>query len=512
MQKKLIMTRDISKNIAILKESFDKCSDVFFVDINLNNIQHTKAVIVFADTLCERQLVNNLLLEPIMKGLSMLPREDQNSVNELADIILGRLLSNINTKKETEINNVINFILLGYAALFIDGCPYAIISAVHGMDYRPVEEASTEPNMRGPRDGFVENLSTNVSLIRRRIRSSELKIELMDIGKLTMTRVAFCYINGIINEDVIIEAKERLKKIETDSILASGYIEEFIMDEKVCLFPLIQDTERPDRVVAALLEGKFSIIVDNSPSVLIAPCTFVSFLHSADDHYTLSPFATFNRVLRLIGIFIAIFLPAITVAIFSYNPEIIPTALLTSISGSRQHLPFPIVVEVLFMELNYELLREAGLRMPRTIGQTISTVGGLVIGQAVVTAGLVSPISGIVVAITAIASFTMPNFSMATSFRILRFFFIIVGILMGSVGIVIVFMMGLGYLCSLRSFGVPYFSPLAPLSINGLKDSILRVPRWLMKKRPNLMSKRNPARQGDNQGPKKPEGEGEENK
>jgi spore germination protein KA len=254
-----------------------------------------------------------------------------------------------------------------------------------------------------------------------------------------------------------------------------------------------------------MLEGRVVILVDNAPFVTIAPATFITMLQAAEDYYNNAVFATFVRLLRLLALNIALLLPSLTVAAFSFHQELLPTPLLTTTAGARQDLPFPIVLEILFMELTFELLREAGVRLPRTIGQAISTVGGLVIGQAAVNAGFVSPISVIVVSITAISAFVIPNYAAGTAIRVLRFILIILAGILGGVGIMLGLMVLLAHLCSLRSFGIPYLSPFAPLSPGDLKDTLVRVPWWAMLTRPRMFGAAEPVRQDPDQGPIKPD-------
>lgn len=284
----------------------------------------------------------------------------------------------------------------------------------------------------------------------------------------------------------------------------SNYLGEYISDERFPLFPLVQTTERPDVAAASLLEGRIVIIVDNTPVTLIVPCTFISLLQASEDYYTLAFFATFIRLLRFIALNIALLLPAVIVAALSFHQQFIPTPLLNTLSRSRQELPVPMFVEVLFMEFTFELLREAGARLPKTVGQAISTVGGLVIGQGAVNAGFISPITVIIVALTAVASFTIPSYMAGTSIRIFRFFFLILAALIGAVGIMLGLMVMLIYLCSLRSFGVPYLSPIAPLSLGDLKDTFIRAPWWAMRNRPRLFGDQDTVRQDPNQAPAKP--------
>jgi len=501
------LTSDIDTNLQILHDFFHLCEDIVSKEFILNLPTSTRSFIIYADSLCDPVMINESILKPIMQENYFQVQEITTMNASLPQIILKRILINHQAKPVSDIQQLSNFLLNGHLILVIDGYSTAIAIAVQGYEERAVNEPSSEQNIRGPRDSFVESLPTNVSLLRRRIRSSRLKYQSMPLGEISQTKVGICYIQGIANDKIVKEVKVRLNRINIDSIMDSGYIEELIADESLTLFPLVQNTERPDRTAASLFEGKIAIIVDNTPSVLIVPCTIVSLFQASEDYYNNNIFATLIRIGRFFAINIALIAPAITVAVFSNNAELIPLNFLTTVAGARSDLPFPISIEIILMELTFELLREAGVRLPRTVGQAISTVGGLVIGQAAVTAGIVSPITVIVVSITAIASFVFPDYSLGTSIRILRFVLIILSSFLGLFGIVAGLMVILFHLCGLRSFGVPYLWPIAPLSVRDLKDTFVRAPWWAMSTRPSLTTDKESLRQASKQGPTKPDKE-----
>lgn len=491
-----------------LQEVFDLCADITFREIKLSLPVPVRAFIVFADSLCDSDVINESILKSIMQESSAWLSETENCSVNLPEFILERLLTNFKAHFVSKISNLVNDVLENHLILVIDGYSVAIAASVQGYNQREVDEPTTEPTVRGPRDGFVENLSTNLSLLRRRIRSSQFKVETTTVGKLSRTKVAVCYIKEIANYKTVGEVKQRLAKIQTDSILESGYIEDFIVDDPFTVFPLIQYTQRPDRVAASLFEGRIAIIVDNTPSTLIVPCTVTSLLQAAEDYYINPLLASLIRGLRFLAMNIALLLPAVTIAVFTYHQELIPISFLVTVAGARENLPLPFSVEIFLVELTFEFLQEAGIRLPRTVGQTVSTVGGLVIGQMAVSAGFVSPISVVVVASTAVAAFLFPDYAFASSIRALRFLLIILASILGTIGIIIGLMIILAHLSSLRSFGVPYLSPVAPLSPRDLKDTFVRAPWWMMFTRPHLLSKKNPVRQNFHQEPEKPGEEG----
>jgi len=504
------LSTSLEENLLTLRKTLENCADIVFRQFIVQSpSKKVKAFIVYVEGLCDPKSISADLLKPLLSDINQLesPPLDLTSFHK---VILEQVLSLTDAQTTTNMLELVETVLNGNVVLILEGSASAIIANLQQLEGRAITEPDSEPAVRGPKDGFVESLHVNASLIRRRIRSSRLKLELHNVGKITKTRIGVVYIQGLANDKVIEEVRRRLKRINLDGILASGYIEELIGDEPLTIFPLIQSTERPDRAAGALLEGRVVILVDNTPLNLIVPCTFVSLLQATEDYYNLSLFATFIRIIRFIALNIALLLPAVVVAVFSFHQELIPTTFLTNVASARQDLPLPIAAEVLLMEITFELLREAGVRLPKTIGQAVSTVGGLVIGQAAVNAGYVAPIPVIVVAMTAIASFTIPSYPAGISIRILRFFLLFCASIMGSVGIMLGLMAILVHLCSLRSFGVPYLSPFAPLSPTDLKDTFIRVPWWAMITRPRLMGSKEPIREDNAQGPTKPDKRGKE--
>lgn len=498
----------LEENLQTIKHVFALCSDVTFREFKINSNKPLQAVLIFINEITDSKTISEYVLEPLMLEVSVLSNNVPHTGEQITQLVHDRLNTAASVRKTNDLYELTDGVLNANVILLIEGSPSALLIDAPGGEMRAVEEPDAEPVVRGPKDGFVESLSTNLMLIRRRLRTSHFKVETLEVGTLTRTKIAVCYIQGIVDEKLVEEVKLRIKRIRIDGILASGYIEEMIRDESFSIFPLVQSTERPDRVAASMLEGRVGIVVDNTPMTLIVPCTFITLLQATEDYYITPTFATLTRLLRFLGLNIALLLPAITVAAFAFHQELIPTTLLDTVAGSRQALPFPIFFEILAMEITFELLREAGVRMPKTIGQAISTVGGLVIGQAAVNAGFVSPLSVIVVALTAVASFTIPNYPVGTTLRALRFVLLFLAALLGAVGIILGLMVILFHLNRLRSFGVPYLSPIAPLSPRDLKDTFIRVPWWAMVTRPRFFGSDEPERQPLNQGPIKPDEEG----
>ncbi|AZN41300.1 spore germination protein [Paenibacillus albus] len=386
-------------------------------------------------------------------------------------------------------------ILSGETVVLVDGYAEGISAATNEWKDRGVTEPTSQSVVRGPREGFSETLRTNTALIRRKIKDPRLWLETRQIGAVTHTDVSIMYIQGIVDEKVVKEVRSRLDLIDTDAILESGYIEEFIQDKTMTPFPTIYNTERPDTVAGGLLEGRVAILVDGTPFVLVVPALFTHFIQTAEDYYQRADIGTLLRLLRYVCLFIALFGPAAYIAITTFHQEMIPTPLLINIVAQREGIPFPAFIEAFLMEVTFEILREAGVRMPRTVGQAVSIVGALVIGQAAVDAGLVGPAMVIVVSITAISNFVIPSYNMGISIRMIRFFFMMLAASFGLYGILVGTIIMVLHLSSLKSFGVPYLAPFAPFIKEDQKDNMMRLPQWLLNTRPRLMNHNNPRRQ-----------------
>ncbi len=394
-----------------------------------------------------------------------------------------------------DLNELFDKMLLGDTILLFDGTDKALAIDTKGWKTRAISESDAEVAIRGPREAFIESIHDNLALIRRRIRVPQLWVEDFRIGNLTRTHVALVYIKGLAGEGILEEARSRLDKIDTDKILESGDLEAFIEDAPFSVFPTLLRTERPDRVVAGLLEGQVALVTNGSPFVLLFPATFFNMLHAPDDYFEKPIAGTFLRVLRYLAIILSTFLPGMYVAIINFHPEIFPTTLFLRIAATREGVPFPVVVELMVMESVFEVLREAGVRLPASIGPAISIVGALVLGDAAISAGIVSPPVVIVVALTAIASFATPNFALGIAGRLLRFGFVFLGAIFGLFGIQFGILLLIIHVCALRSFGVPYLNPSAPLIWKDMvRDHLLRTWTWGATERPKLVGFREPQR------------------
>ncbi|MFB6466187.1 spore germination protein [Cytobacillus sp. Hz8] len=491
----LPILRDLHENISRIKNELGESTDLIIREYFLGEYQ---GAIVYLDGLADSQVISDFILKTVL-GKNGTGFEPFQYMIEKA-IVLGNIQILKNWGKLYE------SLLSGDTIIFLEGYKEAISASTHGGEKRSITESTTEVSIRGAKDAFTESLRTNTSLIRRRIKSPNLWLETMKIGEVTQTNVSIMFIKGIANEKIIEEVRKRLKRIKIDGILESGYIEQFIEDQTWTTFPTIAHSERPDVIASLLLEGRVAILIDGTPFVLCVPALFAQFFQSPDDYYSRFDISTGIRFLRILAFFTALIGPATYIAATTFHQEMIPTTMAIAIAAQRENVPFPAFVEALIMEVTFEILREAGIRLPRAVGQAVSIVGALVIGQAAVQAGFVSPVMVIVVSMTAIANFSTPSFAMAISLRLLRFVIMAMATVLGFYGIMLSLIFMIVHLCSLRSFGVPYMSPLAPLHVHNQQDVLIRFPIWAIKNRPTLISKGNTKKAGENQKPAPPKG------
>ncbi|KQX64682.1 MULTISPECIES: spore germination protein [unclassified Paenibacillus] len=484
----------LSMNAYELHDIFENCSEIVFREITFGTSQKIQAQMIWVDGLVEREQLENEILESLLHKSSSTKLHPDSDKESILESIKNSVLSVAQVSELTTIGDVVDKILTGETIVLFDRISIALSISTKGGAVRTVSEPQTEVVVRGPRQGFTESLRTNTTLVRRILKTPKLKTEVFKIGVLTKTEVVIAYIHGLASLEVLDEVRERLSQIDVDTILDSAYIEELIEDHSYTLFPQIAHTERPDKAAAELAEGKVVLFVDGSPFVLIIPTIFFQFFQSSEDYYERFPMAFAVRLIRYLFFAIALVLPSFYIAVITYHHEMLPAQLLISIAGSHEGVPFPTFIEALLMEITFEALREAGVRLPKQVGQAVSIVGALVIGESAVQAGIVSTAMVIVVAITAIASFTIPAFSVGISIRLMRFPLMLLGAVLGLYGIMLGLLALLVHLCSLSSFGVPYFSPIAPFKWRSMKDLIVRAPIWAMNRvrlrKPNRLPKK----------------------
>lgn len=500
-----LLMQSLEGNIANIKKRTGNSSDMVIRYIKIGERAAIQAAVIYIDGIVDNQSIQELLVDTMMKDdVFSEPITPQNAFTLLKEDVVG--IGDVAILHMW--SEVFPALMSGDTLILIDGNNHAMSAGTKGGEWRSIQEPTTQLVVRGSKEGFTESIAKNMPMVRRIIKSPDLWVETMKIGKVTQTDVSMMYINGIANDKIVKEVKQRLNQINIDSILESGYVEQLIEDQTYTTFPTMYHTERPDIVAGNLLEGRIAIFVDGTPFVLIAPAVFIQFFQSPEDYYSRFDIATSIRFLRILIFFISLIAPATYVAITTFHQEMVPTKLLIAIAAQREDVPFPSLVEALIMEVTFEILREAGIRLPRAIGSAVSIVGALVIGQASVQAGIVSPAMVIVVAMTAIASFATPSFAIAISARLIRFVFMIAAATFGFYGIILCFLMMIVHLCSLRSFGVPYMTPLAPFIPSNSGDTIVRMPWWTLRQRPRLISSGNMVREGDNQQPMPPKSRG----
>lgn len=472
--KTMPLTRSFDENMENIKAKLGEGSDIIYHLFSLSG-HGADGAVIYIDGLANQNAVATSILSPILLSAEL--SKDGRMTYEQ---IRNKILTAGEYDEVQDVEKIIDECLTGNTILLVDGSDKAMSIGTKGWEKRNVQDPQNETVIRGPREGFTENLRTNTALIRRRIVTSDLKFESMTIGKRTKTNIAITYIKGIADPKVLKTVKQRLSAINVDAILDSGYIEEYIEDAPFSIFPTISNSEKPDVVAARMLEGRIAIIVDGSPFVLCVPMLFIESFQSSEDYYIRFIPSTINRIIRYLAFFISICAPGIYIALTTFHQELIPTKLLFTIIGARIGTPFPAVVEVLFLLFTFELLREAGLRLPRPVGQTIGIVGALLLGEAAISAGLVGAPVVITVAITTVSEFIVP--AEADSSAIVRLITIFFSSILGIYGIVLSVWIVLIHLASLESFGVPYFEGFTISS--DLKDIVLRTPLWSMNKRP----------------------------
>ncbi|WP_025805987.1 spore germination protein [Bacillus licheniformis] len=492
----------LAENLSLIKEMTGNSSDIVIRKLKTGAGEKIEIAVVYVGGITDEKAIHDFLLESIMNSEELAEKEYGR---EVLETIAGDAVALGGVEKEKRLDKVLESLMAGNTIILAEETAEAVITTTKGGEKRSIKEPENQQAFRGSREGFIEALDTNISLVRRIIKNPNLWVEKTTMGSVTKTDVAIMYINGICDPKTVKEVKKRMESIEIDSILESGYIEQFIEDTVFTTFPTVYHTERPDMVAGNLLEGRIAIFVDGTPFVLLVPAVFIQFFQSVEDYYSRFDIATFIRFLRVLIFFISLIAPAVYVGATTFHKEMIPTELLIVIAAQREIVPFPAVVEAMIMEISFEILREAGIRLPKAIGSAVSIVGAIVIGQAAVQAGIVSPAMVIIVAITAISSFATPSFSMAISARLVRFFFILAAATTGFYGIILGLIIMFVHLCSLRSFGVPYMTPFAPFILKNWGDAIVRLPWWTHEKRPELIGNDNKVRQGEYQKPEPPD-------
>lgn len=481
------MEKELSKNKQAFLELLGESADVKKKTMQLGLKRNVGCFLAYVEVTGGSFLFENSVVGKLLNQFCLMPGKD--ILESLRKNALG--ISDMTTFDTVE--EAAEAMFTGDVILFVDGFDKAIKIPDKGYPAMTIQEPASEKVIRGSKEGFVDSIKVNTALVRKRLRTPKLKVEEVKAGTRSNTNVDLVYMEDLVYPSLLEEVRRRLARYEIDGILDSGMIEQLSEEKWYSPFPQFQTTQRPDRAAMAILEGRIVVFVDNSPTGLILPADYNSFIKTSDDYYNRWEIASFGRMIRYMAAFFAMTIPGLYLAVTNFHTQILPTTLLMSFAAARQGVPFPAVVEVLLMEIAFELLREAGVRLPGAMGNTIGIVGGLIIGQAAVEANIVSPIVVIVVAFTALCSFAIPNEEFASAFRILKFGYIFLCSWLGFYGFLYGLLLLLVHLSHLKSFGIPYLMPFVGADLNGYedeRDSLIRMPLFIMRRRP-IYAKRN---------------------
>ncbi len=476
------LTKNLQENIDTMDALFKDCADIVKRRLTVGGTNKVDIYFVYIDNMIDKTLLEEDTLRYLIYKMDDMPAQNQ------FDYIKDKGLRTADISEVVTMQEAIQFILGGDTIILVDGYDKALRVSVRGFSNRGVPKAENEVAVRGSKESFSEALYINRVLLRRRIKDTNMKMIQTTVGTRTQTDVAIVFIEGVAKPEVVEEIQRRIRDFVVDGIFDSGMLEQLTERNVYSPFPEFQATERPDKAASALVEGRVVLIVDNSPMVLLLPTTMNSFFQASDDTYSRWEVASMMRILRFLGGFITVALPGLYIAVVNFQPELLSSALALSFASAREGVPFSVLFEVIMMEFAFEMLLEAGIRLPGPMGSTLGIVGGLVIGNAAVTANLVSPMVVIIIAMTAISAFTVPNEAFSAAFRVVRYLIIILSALLGLYGFVLGFMILLIHLAGLKSFGIPYLLPFAASGLGGKsdgRDAIIRYPLNTLKDRPS---------------------------
>ncbi|WML44758.1 spore germination protein [Neobacillus sp. PS3-40] len=483
------LVTSLEANIELFTKIFNNDETLVVRRFQNKYLKEAKCCAVYIAGMVNTDMLNENVIQPILQNNL---REDIYT-HKLLEELQYKIIVSDNVNLVNDLSELVNSVISGDTILLLEGYDNALIISTRGWPTRSIEEPESAKVVRGPREGFTESLMTSLSLIRRKINTPELKFKFREMGERTHTKVCVCYIEGLAVEEILLELEKRLDAIKIDAILDSGYIQELIRDAPFSPYETVGYSERPDVIAAKLLEGRIAIVVDGSPFVLTVPFVLAESFQSDEDYYNNFIFSSFNRMIRMVGVFVATGLPAVYLAIVTYHQEMLPTPLLISIASARQGVPFPSVVALFFMLLVFDVIREAATRMPTPIGQAVNIVGTLVLGQAIVEAKIVSSPVIIITAISGIMKLLSPT--ALGSIIVLRLFFLLLASVMGIYGYILGMIIATLHLMNVRSFGVPYMLGLSSVKNHNGQDIWIRAPWWTMTLRPKIIGARNLVRQ-----------------
>ncbi|ADL13445.1 spore germination protein [Acetohalobium arabaticum] len=476
---------DLTRNEELLTNKFQNIDDIKFRHLKLTNEsnQQIDATLVYITNLIDKEIINNNIIKPLLSE----DNQNLSLAEKDTETISSKIIDAENIERIDKVNKAVNDILAGKSILLVDQSSHVLSISTQGWEERSVERPITERTVRGPSDGFTENIKTNTGLIRRRIKDKQLKVESFTKGSYTNTQINVLYAEDIVNSKIVAEVKKRLNSINVDQITGPRHIMELIEDNPLSPFDTIYETERPDIATAGMLEGRVTILIDGYPTALVAPMLFMENLVSPEDYYYNFYYTLGARAIRFLGFLVSALLPAIYIAILAFHQEVLPITLVNKIYSAREGVPFPIAIEMIIFGAFFEGIKEAGARIPQALGPSVTIVGALILGEAAINAGLLSPDSVIIGSITGISIFLMPTTEFNNTLLLIRLLFVLGAATSGFFGITLAVLWITMHLTNLRSFGIPFMRPVAPLQLQDLKDFFMRVPYLVMNTRPKSL-------------------------
>lgn len=471
------VVRDLDENMRVLREILNVPlnEDAIFKEYRADAF---RICVIYIEGMADEKKIGEFVLHALKSGERCARTPDESDPIE---VISDSLIELSQTKYVTENRQVVQQILAGMTCLLAEGSEQALMMETRAYPHRAVEQPTNESVVNGPHEAFNEHLRTNISLVRRYVQSPELIVEKFYVGVDVPTQLCLVYLKGVAGDNCVREVRKRLKSIRSSAVMGCGDVQQLIEDKPFALLPQMLQTERPDRAASCIEDGQVAILVENSPYALVAPVTFFHLIHAPDDSFLRWQYGSALRIVRMLGLLVSLILPSLYIAMSLYHTHLIPMSLLTSIAESRANVPFPIVIEVLFMEFSFYLLNEAGLRTPSQIGSAFGIVGALILGQAAVSASIISPILIIIIALTGLGNYVVPNYGFGIGMILYRLFLILLSALLGLYGLMIGLFLIVTQLCSLKSFGVDYFAPVAPRRRHN-PDIVLRLPIWMQRR------------------------------
>ena len=493
--KKTPLFKSLEENLSHIRETLGNANDLLIREFQLKGAGNRKGAALGIDGIIDTNQAEAFVVKIMMIDLSII-QDDEESIksHHIFQTLFESRISMMDAKTAGTFEELYTNLINGHIIVLIDGVSQLMMFDCKGWQMRSISEPQTEVSIRGPKDAFVETIRVNTAQIRRRVKDPRLRFDAHVVGEISQTDVLVTYIDGIVNPEFVKTANERIENLKIDGIVDASQLMEYIEDHHLTIFPRLVESERPDKISAALMQGAVAILVDGSPFAILGPIHFATMFQSVDDYYSRPAIATFQRLIRYFSFLLVVLLPGIYIAISTFHQEMIPTVLLITIINQRSSNPFPTFIETLIILGLFEIIREASVRKPQAIGDSMTIVGSLIIGQTIVQAGLVSYMVIIIGAVTAIASFILSNSRLNNATRILSFIFMIIGAAFGLYGITIGFLFVILHLCSLTSFNQPFMAPLAPFNLHDQEDQFIRFPLSWMKYRPWIYRSANKTR------------------